>query len=285
MKMRSKRDQRPLLTQEAPILSDQIDPSTADATEEEEETDFLESQNHLSQQAKGQKKRPWRRLFGKNNNNIKRKENQNPQATEGSSLPSFSQSSSSDSGDDSTQKQERQAKIQLEEPQQQLQRHGLSPRMQSDKRDDGTESSQNTSHHLKDILDHDDAGMPSPIDYYKAGKGNSKKSFSGMSSPSTNTMTSPAGISTATQQHRNHISPRQTTPSNIGPSSTRSATSRSTSRRTASSRAVSLVHQVRHKRSASSFSAATAATNKILSRPFGREHILTTQETVCFANS
>ncbi|KAG7353236.1 hypothetical protein IV203_009285 [Nitzschia inconspicua] len=288
MKMRSKRDQRPLLTQEAPILSDQMDPSNDEVNEED---DFLES--HSSQQpSKDQKKRSWRRLFGKNNNSSssssKRKENQN-QRTENGNLASSSQSSSSDSGDHSTQKRDQQAnnpsqQYHHQQPQQQ-QRHGVSPQAQSDKRDDGTESSQNTSHHIKDILDHhvDDDGLPSPIDYNKGDKTDSQKApFVTLSSPAATTATSsPAAISTVTQQHRNHISPRHMGSHSIAPTSTRSATSRSTtgSRRTTGTRSVSLVQQVRHKRSASALRTATAATNKMLSRPFGREHILTTEQT------
>ena len=63
MKMRTKRDQRPLLTQEAPILSDQMDPSGE--SEEEQRNETMQQTKQPQQQQPQQTKRPWRRLFGK----------------------------------------------------------------------------------------------------------------------------------------------------------------------------------------------------------------------------
>jgi hypothetical protein len=278
MKMRSKRDQRPLLTQEAPILSDQMDPQSIDANEE----DFLESN--------GQKKRPWRRLFGKSNSNNNNKQNGN-RSSHGTSRevnrrPSASQSSSSDSGDDYTQKRERPSKNHHQQ-QHHHKGQGLSPRAHSDKRDDGTESSQNTSNHLNEILDHNEEDTSSPIDFCKSSMNNSKKSsIVTLTSPATTTTTtSPTTKSAVTQQHRNHISPIQMAAVTMAPASIQSNTTRSASRRTTSSRSSALVQQVRQNRSLSSLNTATAITNKILSRPFGREHVLMTVQMVRLDNA
>ena len=270
MKMRSKRDQRPLLTQEAPILSDQMDPPS-DALDDED--DFHQQQ----QQSKANKKRSWRRLFGKggSNNNSKRKDNQNSQGTVDGSLPSFSQSSSSDSGDSATQKPETQQDKNTTHSHR-SQRRTISP--QSDKRDDVID---NHSSHIKVTTT---ATTPSEYSYAQKNTHPSSRStlnLSHLSSPAT-TATSIAAKSAVTQQHRNHISPRQMAAS-AAPLTTRSANSRSASgRRTVNSQA-SLEKMRKMNRAASASGvAATAATNKILSRPFGREHILTTEQAVCF---
>jgi hypothetical protein len=257
MKMRPKRDQRPLLTQEAPILSDQMDPPS----------DVLADEEDFRHQSKSHKKRSWRRLFGKGGSNNKRKENHNSQGSVEGSLPSFSQSSSSDTGDHSMQKQE---------PHIQPSRRPASPRQQSDKRDDVTETS-----HIKVTTT---ATTPSEYSNSQHTKtfpsARSSMNQSHLSSPATTT-TSLAAKSAVTQQHRNHISPRQlSVPSSA---TARSANSRSvsTSRRTVTSSHSALENMRKMNRAASSSGAAgNAVANKILSRPFGREHVLTTEQTV-----
>jgi hypothetical protein len=258
-----------------------MDPPSKDSNDE----DFLESHpSSHPQPSNGPQKRSWRRLFGKNNsnNNNKRQENQDSHGSskDGNRPPSVSQSSSSDSGADSTQKRERQSKSHQSQQQHHHHPHGVSPPPNSDKRDDGTESSQNTFNQLNEILDNYDADAPSPIDLYN---GNKKSSIASLTSlPTPATTTSITATSAVTQQHRNHISPIQMATANTAPASALDNTTRSTSRHTSSTRSSLLVEQVRHNRSMSSFSTATAATKKILSRPFGREHIMITVQKVCY---
>jgi hypothetical protein len=208
MKMKTKRDQRPLLKQEAPILSDQLDPGGE--SEEERNESFQQSKQQEQQQQ--QKKRSWRRLFGKGGANLKRKESNNPQSGIGSSLeganslPSFSQSS--DDAEDEDHHDHSQRASSFAEPSKQRSQSEDASRnnaQQSDKRDDITESSQNTSNHIKEVLESE---PPTPAEY-KARKSTLNVVTQDRISISTNATPKSA----MTQPHRNHASPGHTTAS------------------------------------------------------------------------
>lgn len=269
------------------MLSDQMDPHPSDHVLLEDEEDFLGSSRQQQQQSKAQKKRSWRRLFGKGGSGNKRKENQYPEGTvEGTgSLPSFSQSSSSDSGDGSRStpklepQQEKNVNVQRQ--------HQPQPQRQQQQRDDIIESS-----HIKVTTNAIPVASPNEYSTYAQSV---KTSRSAMMQHSNNSLMSPATTtvsaakSAVTQQHRNHISPRQlaASPTNRSVSvNSRSVShnshSHSHSRRTAhnSNHSRSSLAKVRQTKRSSSNGGADARTNKILSRPFGREHILTTEQKV-----
>ncbi len=146
--MRTKRDQRPLLTQEAPILSDQMPLGSYE--EDRQQQQQTQQQQHLNNNTnnnepgngKQQKKRSWRRLFGKGS---KRKENQNPQsaALDGAGGLESSQSQSSSSASETVD-------YSVSQGQQQHRQSSHS----GDKRDDLTESSSN---HVQELLDNEPA--------------------------------------------------------------------------------------------------------------------------------
>jgi hypothetical protein len=279
MKMRTKRDQRPLLTQEAPILSDQMDPSGESEEEQRNET-TKQTMQPQQQQHQQQTKRPWRRLFGKGGGKNKRKENHNPQSIEETnSLPSFSQSYSDDAADDDNdiyqdleqqpdrQQDHRQRSSSFAESSKQRSQsedgpQSLQEQQQSaDKRDDATESSQ--SNHIKELLETE---PPTPTEY-KAKKSSLKISTQDRPSASANATPKSA----TTQPHRNHVSPghHATVSPNFG------TTNQNTYSRRVNRSGVSSPTNSRSK-----VNSPTSITSRILSRPFGREHILTTEQTV-----
>ena len=284
MKMRTKRDQRPLLTQEAPILSDQMDPSG-----ESEEEQRNETTQQAKQPQQQQTKRPWRRLFGKGGGKNKRNENNNPQSVEGTnSLPSFSQSYSDDVADDDDDDNDNDNNI-YEDLEQQPDRQqdrrqrsssfaesskhrshsedggpqGVQQQQSADKRDDATESSQ--SNHIKELLE---AEPPTPTEY-KARKSSLNISTQDRVSASTNITPKSA----MTQPHRNRVSPGLHT-------STVSPNSRTTNQNLYNRRVNRSGVSSPKSSSSSKVHSPSNMTSRILTRPFGREHILTTEQMV-----
>eukprot|EP00539_Tryblionella_compressa_P013047 CAMPEP_0178823536 /NCGR_PEP_ID=MMETSP0746-20121128/5192_1 /TAXON_ID=913974 /ORGANISM="Nitzschia punctata, Strain CCMP561" /LENGTH=1132 /DNA_ID=CAMNT_0020485143 /DNA_START=67 /DNA_END=3465 /DNA_ORIENTATION=- len=251
MKMRTKREQRPLLTQEAPVLSDQMDPGG-------------EEEQGSTQQSKQHKKRPWRRLFGKGGGtNYKRKENQNPLSLVASS-EDFEQCEKASQPHASKNQSLRQ---------EEYSRNGM-----SDKRDDATELCQSNSSQVKQFLEME---PPTPSEQSIAKPVKRALNTAPLDSLTSKTAAasaaataaSPAVKSALTQPHRNHVSPRQ------HPASASSATNPGSRlpNHQPRDRESSLSSLGKNKNTPSSPSRNMP--HKILTRPFGREHILMTEQT------
>lgn len=287
MKMRSKRDRRPLLTHEAPILSDQM-PFNPD---EEDQTSGT-MVNQLNEQAK---KASWKRLFGKGGAS-KRKQDENSLLTLNGgreerdiNLRQIEYPHSS-----SLENQDHQHRQHQQQEQEQTSTHPAinkntnsssyqSSRV-SDKRDDTIESSQSepgTNKQVWDMRINADIPQPPQNSSKSRSKSKSKSFMRSLKKKSSQDLSSPlsaANCSVTAQQSKLEdqtstiVASRNYTKNHNkkspGKPSTQQQKRASTSLTPLSSASMMDVGD-----------GAKYNVKKILSKPFGREHILMTEQT------
>ena len=334
--MKSKRDRRPLLTQEAPVLSDQMPHGTVGEGEQQSQTinqSQKEQQQFQQQQQEQTKKGSWKRLFGKGGGvgggggGSKRKEGVhsrytsisegegkagdtgsnnefNPIVVDQSYLSTFE-----DLVENSQQQQQQQGRLQSIDKQ-------SSPRV-SDKRDDVTESSQS-------IMSGVGVGGE-PIKQQQDLKNNGNNNNNNNNRNSTSPAAAQTPTSTASNisgRNKNRFtsirsSSKRMTPKvvdQLSPSlssvmasgSITSPTSSAGGNNKRPTTTTSNSYQQQHENAQPqpqpqqlwSSTTTTPMSNKmisstvvdtdvkkILSKPFGREHILMTEQTVSFKNN
>lgn len=297
MKMKSKRDRRPLLTQEVPVFSNQI-PGTIEGEQPNTSNQSKERQHHQQlQQHEQAKKGSWKRLFGKGGGGgggAKRKEDHSRYSSIGEGGDTVnnelhpvrqSYSSVSDGVEHSQQQQQPEGRCSINLANKS--NYKQSPRV-SDKRDDVTESSQNVSGSdpIKHILNNiDPHSTPSPTSTESTkndttySSSRNKSRFSSMRSSSKKIpidQLSPslsANESVTSQQQIRERDNQVVSPTSSGGGSNKRSSSNS--------------YQQQQKQQWSSstptsnkISIVDADVKKILTKPYGREHILTTEQTV-----
>jgi len=297
MKMKSKRDRR-LLTQEVPVLSDQI-PGATEGEQPHTINQSKERQHHERlQQHEQAKKGSWKRLFGKGGGSgdgaAKRKEDHSRYSSIGEGGDTInnelhpvrqSYSSVSDGVLHSQQQQQPEGRCSINL----ANNYKQSPRV-SDKRDDVTESSQSIlgsdpiKHILNDIDPHSTQHSPTSTESTKndttssSSSSRNKGRFSSMRSSSKRTsrdQSSPSMTANGSVSSPQQIRERDNqvvSPVSSGGDSNKRSTSNS-------------YQQQQTQQWSSSTSTSNkipivdADVKKILSKPYGREHILTTEQT------
>ena len=329
--MKSKRDRRPLLTQEAPVLSDQMPHGTVGEGEQQSQTinQSQKEQQQFQQQQEQTKKCSWKRLFGKGGGvgggggGSKRKEGVhsrytsisegegkagdtgsnnefNPIVVDQSYLSTFE-----DLVENSQQQQQQQGRLQSIDKQ-------SSPRV-SDKRDDVTESSQSIMSGVGV------GGEPIKQQQDLKNNGNNNINRNSTSPAAAQTPTSTASNISGRNKNRftsirsssKRMTPKvvdQLSPSLSSVMASGSITSPTSSAggndkrptTTTTSNSYQQQHENAQPQPQQLWSSTTTTpmsnkmisstvvdtdVKKILSKPFGREHILMTEQTVSLKNN
>lgn len=300
--MRSKRDRRPLATHESPILSDQMPLDPDEGYPSSEAID-----NQLNDQGK---KPTWKRLFGKGGGSKRKQdENSRPASDRGRDennieIPpteySYSSSLTKPQIPDKMQQDRAPAHsaINKNSSRTSYQSSGV-----SDKRDDTIESSQNLSNANKLVLDMNDkknAPEPSSTKSQNTSRSRSRsRSFMrSIKKKSSQTLSSPSvaakspGVSQqiiGDDQKKNGATDSRSPGKNFSKQSPAKNFSKQSPGKNYS--------QPQKRKSSSSTPLSSASTKdtegdiakhdvkKILSKPFGREHILMTEQTVSARNN
>ena len=287
MKMRSKRDRRPLLTHEAPILSDQMPPSTDDG-------DHFGGivGNQTNQQAK---KPSWKRLFGKGGGAKRKQDDNSPfESDNGGEVQNFEPRSTEFSHSSPTVRNEE--NLNYHEQQRTSsnsstyrttgsatdQSYGL-----SDKRDDPFESKQTSSNGIKqmEVVDRiNNTSHPTSTKSENSNKSRSKsRSFiESLKKKSAHGMSSPVSVSNSSVVSRQKQGEDQS--DNIVASKSSRTNFGNQTREKHSPEKGKTPHSSNTPASSKSTADLPDGTKydvkKILSKPFGREHVLTMEQTV-----
>jgi hypothetical protein len=330
MKMKSKRDRRPLLTQEAPVLSDQMPHGTVGEGEHQSQTinQSQKEQQQFQQQQEQTKKGSWKRLFGKGGGGggggggPKRKEGVHSRYSsidggEGKAgdtsnnnelnpiVVGQSYSSTFDDLVENSQQQQQHGRLQSIDKQ-------SSPRV-SDKRDDATESNQSImsgggggggggepikQQDLKNNGDNNNihstnpAAAQTPTSTASNNSGRNKNRSTSVRS-SSKRMTPKAVDQLSPSLSSVMASGSITSPtSSAGGGNKRPTTTTSNSYQQQQENAQPQSQQLWSSTTATPVSnkmipstVVDTDVKKILSKPFGREHILLTEQTVSFKNN
>lgn len=327
MKMKSKRDRRSLLTQEAPVLSDQMPHGTVGEGEQQSQTinQSQKERQQFQQQQEQTKKGSWKRLFGKGGGvggggGSKRKEGVHSRYTS----ISEGEGKAGDTGSNNefnpivVDQSYLSTFEDLVENSQQQQQQGVlqsidkqsSPRI-SDKRDDVTESSQSIMSGVGV------GGEPIKQQQDLKNNGNNNNNRNSTSPVAAQTPTSTASNTSGRNKNRftsirsssKRMTPKvvdQLSPSLSSVMASGSITSPTSSAGGSNKRPTTTTsnsYQQQHENAQPqpqqlwSSTSTTPMSNKmisstvvdtdvkkILSKPFGREHILMTEQTVSFKN-
>lgn len=285
MKMRSKRDRRPLLTSEVPILSDQM---PLDLDEGDPQSGAINNEQG--------KKAPWKRMFGKGGGS-KRKQDENPLLDGGSmdlgpneySYPATSVNPQSSEKQHGQQQEQASSHAAINNNIRNSSTNHQSSAI-SDKRDDSIDSSKNGSKANKQVWDMSnkkDIPQSSPTKPPNRSRSRSRSFMRSLKKKSSQ------DVSSSSSAAQNSAAPELSKGDepNIG-----STTSKSTSRKY-SKQSPGKQHSQQRKRTSSPIPPGSSKSTKdvsnrsdhdvkkILSKPFGREHILITEQTVSRSES